>query len=455
MQAIRFQSQRIKSNANSLLFLSGLQIKSLIRNKDLKSEEFVSLLIEHIEKTDDFLRSYVSFKPEFLVDYAKALDRGIANGDGMGALSGFAISVKDIFNTYNFPTQMGSKLLNNFTPGNDARVVSNLRLDDALITGKVSTAEFAVHTPPDTINPFDSNRSPGTSSTGSAVSVAALMCHGSICSQTAGSIIRPASYNGVIGFKPTYGLLPRTGVLKTTDTLDSVGLMANYLEDIEAMFEATRLQGHNYPVLNGKVEKFSKKPLHRKWKVGVVNGPETKCQNPFVISSLQKLLSRLPTSEFSLSEANLSGVFYDAHHVHHTLYAKCLSYYFRPEFEKSKGSLSPSFRELCELGSKISAEKYAEALDMQNKISESLDKILNDYDFLIDLSAADEAPHQTSSEPSDHALIYTMSRVPAISLPMLAGTNNLPVGVQVIGPRFSDTKLLQFSRYLMENFVEN
>lgn len=455
MRALRFQSQRIKSNANSLLFLSGSQINSLIQNKNLKHEEFASLLIEHVENTDNYLRSYVSFKPEYLIDYSRKLDQAVANGDELGVLSGFAISVKDIFNTNDFATQMGSKLLSNFEPGNDARVVSSLRLDNALITGKTTTAEFAVHTPPDTLNPFDATRLPGTSSTGSAVSVAALMCHGSMCSQTAGSIMRPASYNGVIGFKPTYGLLPRTGVLKTTDTLDSLGFMANYIEDIDLMFESTRLRGHNYPSLNGKVENFPKKSAQSKWKVGLVSGPATWRQNSFVSSQFQKFIIRLPSSEFDLSQVNLRGVFDDAHEIHNLIYAKCLSYYFCAEFEKSRESLSQSFQHLCEVGKEISTESYAEALLMQNKIAKSLHEILENYDFLIDLSAADEAPLINSYEPDDHSLIYTMCRVPAISLPMLLGANHLPVGVQVIGPQFSDKRLLQFSHYLMENFIEN
>lgn len=160
------------------------------------------------------------------------------------------------------PTSMGTNILKNYQPGNDARVVSNLRLEGAVIMGKTQTSEFAVHNPTETKNPINIKYSPGTSSSGSAAAVAAGIVPVAIGSQTAGSICRPASYCGVYGFKPSFGVIPRTGILKTSDTLDTVGILARYVEDLEIIFDVIKVQGHNYPFVSKFLQKkklFNKK----------------------------------------------------------------------------------------------------------------------------------------------------------------------------------------------------
>ena len=158
------------------------------------------------------------------------------------------IGVKDIINTADFPTQMGSPLWNGFTPGNDARVVFNMKRAGGLVPGKTVTAEFAVHTLGKTINPWAPERTPGTSSSGSAVAVALGMVPAALGTQTAGSIVRPASFCGVWGMKPSFGLIPRTGMLKTTDSLDTVGFFAGHAADLQRLFDGLRVDGRDYPV---------------------------------------------------------------------------------------------------------------------------------------------------------------------------------------------------------------
>ena len=168
--------------------------------------------------------------------FAKYKSRG-----SMLAIEGIPFGVKDIFNTSFFPTQMGSPIWKNFTPGNNARVVDSLLLAGGLVAGKTVTAEFAVHALNETRNPHDLSKTPGTSSSGSAAAVATGMVPFALASQTAGSIIRPASFCGVWGMKPSFGMIPRTGVLKTTDSLDTIGFVAAHAKSLRKILDHTRV----------------------------------------------------------------------------------------------------------------------------------------------------------------------------------------------------------------------
>ena len=166
---------------------------------------------------------------------------------------------------------MGSELWCDFKPGNDARVVYYLKNSGGIIAGKTVTAEFAVHELNETLNPHNVELTPGTSSSGSAVAVALGMVPVAIGSQTAGSIIRPASFCGVYGFKPSFGLIPRTGSLKTTDTLDSIGFFVSHPSDILLVLETIRVHGPNYPLSYRAFKDLSRqnKPRNRPWKVAL------------------------------------------------------------------------------------------------------------------------------------------------------------------------------------------
>src|SRR3990167_8157472 len=179
------------------------------------------------------------------------------------------VGVKDIYNTADFPTQMGSPLWKDFTPGNDARAVYHLKRQGANIVGKTVTAEFAVHALDKTLNPYDATRTPGTSSSGSAVAVSMGMVPAATGTQTAGSIVRPASFCGVYGCKPSFGTIPRTGMLKTTDSLDQIGFFTVHAEDLRRLFDSMRVKGENYPISNAALADESRqKSKGDKWRVG-------------------------------------------------------------------------------------------------------------------------------------------------------------------------------------------
>lgn len=382
---------------------------------------------------------------------AAEIDRAISAGMEVGALAGIPVGVKDIFNTYDMPTTMGSPIWAGFTPGNDARVVSNLRLAGAVIPGKTVTAEFAVHTPGKTVNPHNPKHTPGTSSSGSAAAVAAYMVPLALGTQTAGSTIRPASYCGIYGFKPSFGLLPRTGSLKTTDSLDTVAFFARTLDDLRLMFEALRVQGPDYPLSHAALnDPARRKPADRPWRVALVAGPKWKHAETYAQKAIFDFAEKLRSQkDVIVEEASLPPGFDEAHDVHAAIYDKTLSYYFQEEFKKET-LVSPILKALITHGQQIRLDHYRAALSSQTKLAGALDGWFEQkYDVLLTLSTGGEAlPGLDSVDRPDTCLIWTLCGAPAINLPVFIGPLKMPFGAQIVARRYNDFELLRFAGFL-------
>ncbi len=414
--------------------------------------DYVRACADRIEMLDAKLHAFRRFDRQQVEARARGIDDAIARGEANGSMIGVPVGVKDIFNTYDYPTGMGSPITDGYTPGNDARVVSNVRLEGGIVMGKTTTAEFAVHHPGPTVNPHDPLRTPGTSSSGAAVAVAARMVPVSIASQTAGSIVRPASYCGVMGYKPSFGLIPRTAMLKTTDTLDTVGFMARAVDDLRLIFEATRVRGHNYPVseaaLNGAARQ---KTAGHPWKVRLARSPFDGDETPQARQGLQRIADALADAGCDVTEYRLPDALDEAHVVHDLIYRRALAHYFQIEWATDAQLFSPVLRELIEAGRKIPAELYVENLDRQTKLSRIFDAAATEWDVVLCLSTADEAPvGRNTPDLTDHCLLWTLVGAPAISLPLATGSSGLPVGIQIVARRFADYKLLRFADYVLD-----
>jgi len=435
-------------NEQDLHFSSAKKLISLILDKEITIHELTQSYIDHIEKIDSNIDAWVSLNKNQSLTVAEKLDQKFMNGENIGPLFGIPIGIKDIFNTEDFPCQMGSQLWKNFTPGNDARVVSDLRMANAIILGKTETAEFAVHALGNTKNPFDKNRSPGTSSSGSAVAVATGMVPFALGTQTAGSIIRPASYCGVYGFKPSFGLIPRTGMLKTTDTLDQVGYFTRTPEDLELFFDLLHVKGKNYPYSNAALTDEKRQNIvNRPWKIKFVKTSVWDNAENYAKKEIEKFCTKLNQfDEFDVNEEILSDEFISAHENHEIIYAKSLSYYFEDEL-KNKSLISEIFYDLAIKSKNISMDKFDFALNYQNNISKKLDQMFNDFDILISLSTAGCAPLKKEKEIDDPSLIWTMCGVPAINIPAF-NYNGLPFGVQIVSRKYNDLLLLRFVNLL-------
>ncbi|EMG38413.1 amidase, Asp-tRNAAsn/Glu-tRNAGln amidotransferase A subunit [Desulfocurvibacter africanus PCS] len=376
-----------------------------------------------------------------------------ASLDQMRPLEGIPFGVKDVFNTRDYHTQMGSPLWKGFTAGNDARTVHNCLQAGGVISGKTVTAEFAVHTLLNkTVNPHDHSRTPGTSSSGSAVAVAMGMVPFALGTQTAGSIIRPASFCGVYGFKPSFGLVPRTGVLKTTDPLDTIGFLTTHCANLRPVFETIRVKGANYPISNAVLRDTTRqRHVHdRPWKVAFVRTYTWPEAPSYAQDAITTYVDKFSNVGCDVTELSLPAVFTQCHEVHETIYDKSLSYYFQHEFGKNE-HISAMMKEMIEKGLSISDEAFLTALCTQSALIESFDAVVREYDVILSLSTAGEAPLRGITENRDPSLIWTFLHLPVISAPVFKSPSGLPFGLQLVGRKYNDLLLLQFAEWLCDN----
>ena len=208
------------------------ELAERIRNSQLTSMELCEHYISQIDKFEKDVKAWVYFDKKLLLEKATEADAHRKSGKAMGLLHGIPIALKDIIGTYDMPTECGTVLRKGKTQSQNAEIVDLLKSEGAIIMGKTATSELAYLGPPATRNPHDYTRTPGGSSSGSAAVIATHMAPLSIGSQTGGSVIRPASYCGVVGYKPGYGLISRTGVLRTSYNLDHIGVFGKTVQDV-------------------------------------------------------------------------------------------------------------------------------------------------------------------------------------------------------------------------------
>jgi Asp-tRNA(Asn)/Glu-tRNA(Gln) amidotransferase A subunit family amidase len=432
--------------------LSAKEAIGKIKEGTLDPYDWNAYFINNVKAKDAIVQAWAYFDENLWQNQLKAV---LNDPDQrFSELLAVPVGVKDIFNTKDMPTSMGSPIWKGFTPGNDARVVHNIKFNKGIIAGKTVTAEFAVHAPNETRNPWNTEYSPGTSSSGSAAAVAARMVPMALATQTAGSVIRPASYCGIFGFKPTFGSIPRTAMLKTTDTLDTVGLFATNTDDCRLLFDTIRVHGMDYPIVHEKLNDPKLQSKNgRKWKVGFVVDQHWTHENvsTYASRSFEEFRNKLSNGNVEIGFPQFNELFQRAHEVQETIYHKALSYYFKKEFENHT-LISPVMYEIVEEGKKIDFAHYKNALEAQETLQHDIDKLFDEYDVLITLSTAGIAPKfGTAIDPPDTCLIWTMCGLPVLNVPIFSH-EGMPHGLQIIARKYTDYKLLNFVKEFTGEF---
>jgi Asp-tRNA(Asn)/Glu-tRNA(Gln) amidotransferase A subunit family amidase len=421
-----------------------------MRAGDLTPTALLEDCIARVDELEASVSAWARFEPEAARRDAARLDEELAAGTHTGRLPGIPVGVKDVFNTADLGTEMGSQIWRGFTPGNDARVVVHLRWQGAVVPGKTVTAEFAVHHPGPTRNPYSSDHSPGTSSSGSAAAVASRMVPLALGTQTAGSTIRPSSYCGIYGFKPSFGVIPRTGILKTLDTLDHVSLMSRSIEDLRLMFDCCRVEGPNHPHVHNHIDGWAPERLSMPLRVALVRGPVWDRAQSYAQKELLELAHQWAADpDEQLDEVTLPEEFMEGHDLHELIYSKALSYYFSREYTEHPELVSDQFREMVERGRQVSAGAYQDGLARQRRLGHALDQVFDRHDVILNLSTSGVAPEGLDGrDGKDCCLIWTLCHAPAMSLPVFTGPGGLPFGAQLVARRYGDPALLWIAETL-------
>lgn len=434
----------------SFLDISISEILQRYASGEMTPEDVANLVVRNVEAKEDSVKAWEAFDINVLLRDAQKSAERMKQGR-IRWLEGIPVAAKDVFNTRDFPTQMGSPLWEGYEPGNDARIVGQMKEKGCVIPGKTVTAEFAVHTLGKTLNPHDPARNPGTSSSGSAAAVATGMVPAALGTQTAASIVRPASFCGVYGMKPSFGLIPRTGILKTTDSLDTVGFFTVFQEDLKRLFETMRVRGENYPFSHKALSDSQRQaaPEGRPWRVALVRTHTWEYAEDYAKQAILDWAERLRAEGMEVLEVELPVSMKRAHEVHATIYDKTLSYYFAEEYSR-KELVSPIMNEIIEHGMELPADSYEKALREQEVLGAAMDDFLQNYDAMVSLSTAGHAPLREEREKPDPGLMWNMTWLPVISAPVFKSDVGLPFGVQLVARRYNDYKLLKFCDALKE-----
>jgi Asp-tRNA(Asn)/Glu-tRNA(Gln) amidotransferase A subunit family amidase len=444
-------------SALPLTTLSAADAAAAIAAGDITAVALTEACLAHIAETDDDVQAWAWLDAEYALAQAERADEIRAAGLPLGSLHGVPVAIKDIFDTADMPTEYGTVLHAGRRPGEDSAVAALLRQAGAVIMGKAVTTELAMYGPGKTRNPHDPTRTPGGSSSGSAAAVAAGMVPLAVGSQTAGSVIRPASYCGVIGYKPTHGRVSRRGALILSPALDTVGFFARSIEDVAMIGDALA----HYDPADGDMTPTG--PL------GLVSTaaaePPVEPVFAFVRSPVWDRAHDDTRKGFAeLNDAlgercdpvDLPEPFDRGIDWHRTVMYPDIAKNVGALYDRGADKLSEMLQKIVSEGRAVSAVDYAAAREKREVLNAGLDQIFDRYDAIVTPATTGEAP-QTLDYTGNPIFcsLWTYCGVPAVTLPLLLGENGMPIGVQLIGRRGDDGRLLRTARWLINMLADD
>ena len=422
------------SPAQRFEHLNASEAASLIEKGDLTSEALVGACFERIGPREPSVGAWAYLDRDAAVAHARRLDREARRAP----LHGIPVGIKDIIDTADMPTAHGSPIYEGNRPNCDAACVAMLRSAGAVVLGKTVTTEFAAMTPGKTRNPLRLEHTPGGSSSGSAAAVADFMVPVALGTQTVGSTIRPASYCGVVGFKPTYHTFSLAGVKAQSESMDTLGLIARSVSDIQLVGDG----------LLGVAGAFEAPPLRSAPHLAFCRSPHWPKARPATIAAMERASSLFRSFGAPIEDVDLPPSFDRVLDAQWTIlsfeFARVLAY----ERTQRRELLSERLCTLLDNGTKIALADYRSALSLARTCRAEIAPLFERYDAILTPAASGEAPHglQSSSDLLFQRL-WTVLHLPAITLPGLVGEQGLPIGVQLVGRHGGDANLLTVARW--------
>lgn len=411
--------------------------------------DLVEECLTQIDVWEEHVHAWVFVDRDYARQEAKRLGEELSKGQDRGPLHGIPIGVKDIIDVYDWPTAAGSKRWENSIARQDAEIIKLLRSAGAIFLGKTVTTQFASFDPPVTRNPWNLSRTPGGSSSGSAAAVATGMCYAALGSQTGGSIIRPASYCGVWGFKPAYGVLALDGIMPLAHSMDHPGPIARCVADLALLYHAMTppetLGSGTFPVLGDTPAQAHLKPRLGRFLDHFHDKAE-----PAVRQAIDKACDRLMTHGALIQPVHLPALFADVIPRHRVVMAVEAAQYHESRFRRHPEDYLPNIRKLIEEGLNCPAPEYARAKQHQLALREEmLNLMVEDVIYITPATTCPAPDKGTTGDPAFNSP-WSYVGLPTISLPTGEYVDGLPICLQLIGSIWNEDLLFQTAAWVEE-----
>lgn len=433
-----------------LLALDAVTLRDRLASGEITALELTDACLARIAARDDVVKAWVWIDAEHARAQARQLDGLRAAGGPLGALHGLPVGLKDVIDTAGIPTENGCPFDAGRVPDKDAFVVTRLKAEGAVILGKTVTTELAYMQPRQTTNPHHSAHTPGGSSSGSAAAVADGQVPLAIGTQTGGSVIRPASFCGVTGFKPSFGALPRTGVLMQSHTLDTLGVFAKDIEGVAMVAEA--LFGHDVgdaasrprPTAHLLATAQTEPPAPPR--IAFARPPRWEDADPELHAAFAGLCDTLGDH---LTEIELPAAFDQAASARATVNFAEIAHHYRRYAEGGWEVVGDWTRQALTDGAAVTAADYLAALDVGHAMRAALPAIFARFDAILCPAALGTAPEGLEfTGDSIFNGLWTFAGTPAVTIPAFTAKNGLPMGAQLVGARGDDARLLRTADWL-------
>ena len=431
----------LKMNLEALTLV---EAADAIQKGSLSPLEYTQELLAHIDAVEPQVHAWTTIDRDAVLAEARQLEAEARRKQFRGPLHGIPIGVKDIFYTRNLRTTMGTSAFADFIPAYDASVVKKLRHAGAIILGKCVTTVLIFLDPGPTRNPWNTNHTPGGSSSGSAASVAARMCPASIGSQTVGSVGRPGAYNGVVSMMPTQSRVSMEGAFPLAWSLDHVGLFSRAVSDLQPLLESlsdSSLPGH-------------RKTSPRKFRIGIVRGFFYNKTDDETRQQLDGLASKLASTGFHVEEASMPSIF-DLHQpiLRTIVRSEAATVHSKLILDKPD-AYGPKLRDLVQLGKLIEATDYLRARRMRRHYQREMTRLFDHFDVLLTPAAPGPAPDGigATGDPVMQAA-WTLADFPTMTLPLALASNGMPLGVQLSSAPLHEGLLLEIAKGI-EDVIE-
>ncbi|MFO7665086.1 MAG: amidase [Desulfobacterales bacterium] len=428
--------------------LSLLEAAYAIRNGTLSSEEVTCALLKRIQAYENRVQAFQWIDFDRALGLSRHADEIQKSGAPLSSLHGIGVGIKDIIETRNIPTTMGSAVHEGFVPERSAAVVLSLESAGAFVLGKTVTSEFAFFTPGKTRNPWNPDHTPGGSSSGSAAAVAMGFVSAAIGTQTNGSVIRPAAFCGVVGYKPTAGLIPLEGIHPFSPSLDQVGVFARSVPDVALLAAVLRSKDSVSAESSNPVMPSDPKPVLYPPRIAAVRSPVWLRAEEYARKHFMSVVERLGEAGAEVEEVELPEPFSDAHAIHRVIMYAEGAKTFATLQKDNRSLISGRLNGLIDEGLLIEKDDLEKALARKENLSVEMDDFMEKFDAVITLPATGEAAQDlTQTGDPVFCTIWSLCGVPAVTIPAGEGPKRLPLGLQITGKRYADDKLLSVAEW--------